>query len=222
MKILSNLGLFFLLLCQIGIASAEDLNITPHHDTTTGNWLIRLRALAVVPDEKSSSISIIGGRVSDISSTVVPELDFSYFFTKNIASELILATTRHSVKATRTALGPLDLGKVSLLPPTLTIQYHFFEPEHKVRPYVGAGINYTLFYHDDAGPVASSISYENSFGPVLQAGLNIGLNEHFSINFDVKKVYIDSDVHVRALDSSMKTHVDINPVLYAIGIGYHF
>jgi outer membrane protein len=121
---------------------------------------VRLRAISVVPDE-SATIQAIGGDVQ-ISSAYVPELDFTYFFTKNVAAELILATTKHDVKAISTAVGDIELANVWLLPPTLTLQYHF--DGEVVSPYIGAGVNYTLFYNIDNGPVADEVSYGNTLG----------------------------------------------------------
>ena len=86
--------------------------------TNFSKWQVRLRAIAVVPNE-SATIQTIGGDVQ-IFNAFVPELDFTYFFTKNIAAELILATTKHDVKAISTAAGNIPLGDVWLLPPTLT------------------------------------------------------------------------------------------------------
>lgn len=126
----------------------------------------------------------------------MPELDISYFFTENFAAELILGTTPHDVNAVGTALGDVDLGDVWLLPPTLTLQYHF-APRAAFRPYIGTGLNYTIFYGGDEGDVVD-MHYSNSLGFALQAGVDIPFNDDFFFNFDVKKVYIDSDVRVDA------------------------
>ena len=111
-----------------------------------GDWLVRLRAINVVPNEEAT-ITPIGGDV-DIDTSVVPELDITYFVQDNWALELILGVTPHDVMAVDTAAGDIDLGDVTLLPPTLTLQYHF-NPEGQYRPYVGAGVNYTHFIHED-------------------------------------------------------------------------
>lgn len=115
-------------------------------------WQVRVRGVGVVPDE-SAKIGVIGGDVN-ISNTLIPELDITYFFTKNISAELILGTTKHEVNTVGSDIsavgGPtsanVDLGSVYLLPPTLTAQYHFF-PDKVFNPYVGAGVNYTIFYN---------------------------------------------------------------------------
>ncbi|TPN84032.1 OmpW/AlkL family protein [Aquimarina algicola] len=184
-------------------------------------WQVRLRGLVVTPDE-SASIGGIGGDV-DISTAFVPELDFTYFFTKNWAAELILATANHDVEAISTAAGDIDLGDVWLLPPTLTLQYHF--NEGKFKPYVGAGINYTFFYSADEGPVADDIEYDNNVGFALQAGLDFALNDRWFLNADVKKLFLQTDVTINAtsaLGATVEADVDINPWLFGIGVGYKF
>lgn len=183
--------------------------------------LARLRAIGVLPSASSSTISLIGGEVTQISNQVVPELDFSYFVTPQIAVELILATARHSVEATNTALGSVDLGKVSVLPPTLTAQYHFNLDPH-FKPYIGAGINYTYFYNVNSGPVATDIHYGSSFGPALQVGADFAINDNWSINADVKKIWIKSNVTVYTPTAQLETNVHIDPWVVGLGIGYRF
>lgn len=184
-------------------------------------WLIRLRGIGVLPETSSSTISTIGGKVTHISNAVVPELDFSYFFTDHIAAELILATTHNSVEASNTVLGNVDLGKVWVLPPTLTLQYHFF-PQQKINPYVGVGVNYTHFYNITNGPGLSLTNYSDSYGAALQLGTDIAINENWSINLDVKQVFMSSNVHVNAGATQVSTKVTINPVIVGLGVGYRF
>lgn len=187
-----------------------------------GDWLFRLRAISVAPDE-SADITPIGGDV-DIDTSVVPEFDISYFFTDNIAAELILGVTPHDVTAVGTALGDVELGDVTLLPPTLTLQYHF-NPEGQVRPYVGAGLNYTLFFNEDlpSGSPLASIDYDPSFGGALQAGVDYALNERWFLNVDVKKVWINTDVTIDAGGLGVvNADVDINPVIFGVGVGMRY
>ncbi len=185
------------------------------------NWQIGVRALDVVPDAGSSPITGIGGNVTDISSEVVPELDINYYFTNYVSTELILGTTRNSVQATGTSVGAVNLGKVSLLPPTLTLLYHFL-PDSRIDPYLGAGVNYTHFYNANSGDVASAIYYSDSFGPALQAGFDVNINENWAINFDVKKVFISSNVTATVGGDNLTTNVKIDPMIYGLGLHYRF
>lgn len=182
-----------------------------------GPWMVRLRGLAVLPDE-SASVTPLGGDVA-IDDDYVPELDITYFVTDHIAAELVLGTTRHDV-TWQGAGASLPLGKVSLLPPTLLLQYHFL-PDERVRPYAGAGINYTIFYNEDApGGAVSSIDYDNSFGWALQAGVDVALGEGWFANLDVKKLFLNTDVSING--GAITADVDIDPWLVGAGIGYRF
>jgi len=182
-------------------------------------WMVRVRLLDVEPDDDSSTITVIGGK-AEVDDSIAVDVDFSYFFTDNIAAELTLTVSEHDVDAKNTAVGNIDLGDVKLLPPTLTLQYHLI-PDGKFRPYIGAGVNYTVFFDDDPGD-ARSIDYDNAFGFALQAGVDVGINEHWAINFDVKKIWLDTDVSVKALGTTVKTEVDIDPWLFGIGLAYRF
>lgn len=178
-------------------------------------WLVRVRIIDVVPEENSSTS--IGGAIT-VSDRIVPELDISYFWTDHFATELILATNSHNIGAVGTSLGDLDAGNVSLLPPTLLAQYHF-NPDGKLRPYVGAGINYTFFYDADAGDL-TSISYDDGFGYALQAGIDIGLNDNWAINADIKKIFLNTDASING--GAVTADVDIDPWIFGFGLAYRF
>ncbi len=195
-------------------------------------WQVRGRVITVMPDE-SADLSVAGAALGgdvDIDSSYVPELDITYFFTDKIAAELILGVTPHDVKATNVAAvggANVDLGDVTLLPPTLTLQYHF-KNDSKFTPYIGAGINYTLFFDENAGPVADDIDYDASFGGALQVGLDVDLDGKpggWLFNIDAKKIWINTDVTVdfsSALGATVKADVDINPLVVGVGFGYKF
>lgn len=194
-------------------------------------WQVRVRGLGVVPDE-NAKIGVIGGDVN-ISNTLIPELDITYFFTKNISAELILGTTKHEVNTVGSDIsavgGPtsanVDLGSVYLLPPTLTAQYHFF-PDKVFNPYVGAGVNYTIFYNEKAGSVVQAIDYKNTFGYAFQVGFDLMIDDIFFINADVKKLFLNPDVTVDASNLapglSIPADVKINPWLIGLGFGIKF
>ncbi|WP_452232680.1 OmpW/AlkL family protein [Lacinutrix sp. MEBiC02595] len=200
----------------ISTNAQENISI---EDTGFTKFQLRVRALAVVPNE-SANIEAIGGDVT-ITNDYVPELDLTYFFTKNIAAELILATTKHDVKAISTAAGDIPLGDVRLLPPTLTLQYHF--NGDMVHPYVGAGVNYTLFYDENSGPVADKVEYDNAFGFAFQLGFDFDITDKWFINLDAKYLLLNTDVTVNAttaLGATVGADVDINPFIAGVGIGY--
>ena len=183
-----------------------------------GDWLVRGRVINVAPDE-SATITPIGGDVS-IDTSIVPELDITYFVADQWAFELILGVTPHDVSAVGTGAGDIDLGDVTLLPPTLTLQYHF-NPDGDVRPYVGAGLNYTYFFNEDlpTGGIATSIDYDASFGYALQAGADFQVSDDWFLNVDVKWVDIDTDV---TINGAIAADVEIDPVIFGVGFGRRF
>jgi len=199
-------------------------NINAQENQSTDDyskWQVRLRLISVIPNE-SADIEAIGGDV-EISTAFVPELDFTYFFNKNWAAELILGTAKHDVEAVSTAAGDIDLGHVWLLPPTLTMQYHFYANDFK--PYLGAGVNYTIFYGVDEGPVADDVDYDSSFGLAFQGGIDYNLNDKWFLNLDAKYIFINTDATVdatTALGASVGADVDINPLVIGFGIGMKF
>lgn len=181
-----------------------------------GPWMVRGRILAVLPEEDLDHIDPSLGPGTDVSidDSVVPELDITYFLTPNIAAELILGTTPHDAEVTSPNV---DLGSVWLLPPTLTLQYHF-APEGRIRPYLGVGVNYTIFYGKDE-PSGTTVDYENGFGWALQAGVDIPIDDRWAINIDVKQIFLSTEVTV---NGAVKADVDINPLLVGVGVGYRF
>lgn len=195
------------------LAIAQD---APVDDSS--KWQFRLRGIVVTPDE-SADIEAIGGDV-DISTAVVPEFDISYFFDDNWSLELILATAKHDVEAIGTAAGDIDLGHVWLLPPTLTAQYHF--TGGNFVPYLGAGPNLTLFYGVDEGPIADDVDYDTAVGFALQGGFDFMLNDKWFLNFDVKKLFLNTTATVNAttaLGATVEADVDINPWIFGVGVG---
>lgn len=183
-----------------------------------GDFVVRLRGIGVLPDE-SSSISVIGGR-AEVTDTYVPEIDFTYFITPNFALELIAATNRHSITATGTSLGTVPVGRVWLLPPTLTVQYHPL-PRSRFSPYVGAGINYTFFYNEDAaGGAVNSLKLEDGFGWALQLGVDYYVTDRISLNLDVKKLFLSTEARLNG--GAIVAKVDLDPWIVGFGVGYRF
>lgn len=173
-----------------------------------GDWLGRARVININPDSSSSALNL------SASTETTLELDFTYFVTNNLGLELILATKKHDITA-----GATPIGSVALLPPTLTLQYHF-NPNGAFRPYVGAGLNYTRFY-DINLQAATATTERSSFGHSLQAGMDIPINNKFFFNIDLKKIYIDTDVKSTTTGATL-ANFKINPVVIGVGVGMKF
>jgi|APTNR8051073442_1049403.scaffolds.fasta_scaffold24943_2 outer membrane protein len=189
-----------------------------------GDLLIRLRAVVVQPEE-SGSADVIGGDLN-VSRSYMPEVDFSYFFTNNIALELIATVTKHDLEIKDSSVGDVDLGSTRVLPPTLLAQYHFFS-QHIISPYVGVGVNYTVFFDESDGdnPLVSSVDLDGNWGYAFQAGADLQIpDSNWVFNADVKKIYVDPDVKVKLStgDEIKGRNVDLDPWVFGVGIGYRF
>ena len=193
-----------------------------------GDILVRLRGIGVIPTDESGGIApdLLNAGLNP-QPAVVPELDFTYMATKNIGIELILATSPHDLEGTGAISGLGDGAETMLLPPTLLLQYHF-DTGGSFRPYIGAGINYTLAYAENAsrsleavlGP--TSVNAGDSIGWALQAGVDYDLSDTWFLNLDVKYIDIDLDVTLNSRGTIRTTEVGINPVVVGVGVGYRF
>ena len=177
-------------------------------------WLVRARAVHINPADKSDPVGGIGAADTiHVSEKTIPEVDISYFFTPNWAAELVLTyPQKHDV-----TLSGSNIGSFKHLPPTLTVQYHF-TPAAPVSPYVGAGVNYTRISSVDLLSGAGQLD-NSSVGLALQAGVDFKLDKNWSLNLDVKKVQIRSDVSVFGTQVST---LKIDPWLVGVGVGYRF
>ena len=194
---------------KVLIAAALGLLAAGQVAAQDGSWLVRARAVRVdMSNHDSTGLEL---KVEDKS---IPEVDVSYFFTKNVAAELIL-TVPQQFNAT---FKGGTLGTVKALPPTLTLQYHFTEFQG-FKPYVGAGVNYTKFTQPNLLNGAAGLD-DHSRGLAVQAGVDVPLTKQVSLNFDVKKVQIQSAVYD---SSNVKAGtLKLDPVLVGVGVGYRF
>ena len=177
-------------------------------------WLVRVRAVHIAPADKSDPVAGAGAadRIA-VSSKTIPEVDISYRLTPNFAAELVLTyPQKHTV-----TLDGASIGTFKHLPPTLMAQYRFASAS-PFTPYVGAGVNWTTISKvrllNDAGSLEHA-----SWGLALQAGIDYALDQHWSLNLDVKKVQIRSDVMIGGAKASA---VRIDPLLVGVGVGYRF
>jgi outer membrane protein len=185
-----------------------------------GTFMVRGRAIGVIPEDNSSSTTI-GGSVS-ATAQAGPEVDFSYFFTDSIAAELIAASTRHAIKANGTAIGTIDVGTTHVLPPALTLQYHFM-PHERFSPYVGAGIDAMFFFDTNpAGPTVQKLSFDNNVGAVIQAGFDYNFSGHWFANFDVKQIFLNTTAHLTTTLGPVTAKTALDPLVVGAGIGYRF
>jgi outer membrane protein len=147
--------------------------------------------------------------------------------TDHIGAELIVATTKH--KATgRGSIAAIDtVASTWVLPPTLTLQYHL-APTGKIRPYVGAGVNYTVFYAENASDAlegalgSTKVRMSDSAGYALQAGVDVDIGPRTFLNVDVKYIDIDTTARLTTAAGTNRVRVSIDPLVIGVGVGMRF
>ena len=173
-------------------------------------WMVRVRAVNIDMANKDAT-----GLGLTVSNKTIPEVDVTYFFNKNMAAELVLTVPqKQTVNSTVLAA---DIGTIKHLPPTLTLQYHF-DGSSDMKPYVGAGVNYTQITQVNLLSGGANIDSHN-WGTALQAGIEFPIDKNLSFNIDIKKVSIKTNVYVGGVDNGV---LKLNPTLIGVGLGYRF
>jgi outer membrane protein len=189
--------------------------IAAQAQSSSGNpWMVRVRAVDLLWANGQSG-SVVQGANVKAKDQIIPELDVSYFFTKNIAAELVL-TYPQSIQIDA---GGNKLGTIKALPPSLLLQYHFTD-FGAFKPYVGAGVNYTIFSsRNNLSGGAYSVD-SSSFGAVGQVGMDYMFDKNWGLNVDLKYATMSTNVTTAAgVDGGKLT---LNPWMPAVGVTYKF
>lgn len=207
-----------------GAASAADVlpYEAPVIQERQSPWQIRVRALGVVPMNKGYVNGIKNSGLG-YSKSITPELDITYYFTNNFAAELILGTTSAHVRAKKSlrTAGFRGLGSTWILPPTLTLQYHFTN-FGAFKPYIGAGVNYTVFYNQKSSGLGD-LDIDNEWGFAAQIGFDYMFDQHWGINFDVKKLWLRPDFSGKLKNGDhISGKAKLDPWLIGVGVTYRF
>lgn len=186
-------------------------------------WLIRVRALGILPDT-DTDVSINGAAVPsaglDIDDRYIPELDITYFLTRNIALELVLGISKHDVEGSGSLTG-VDVGDFYIIPPHLMLQYHF-DIGNGIKPYIGAGVNYSLIFNEGNAAGFNGLKIDNGFGFSLQAGVDIQVRDNWYLNVDVKKTWLNVDAKTNLGAVPVRADIDVDPWIVGVGLGYRF
>jgi outer membrane protein len=231
---------------------------------------IRLRATAVVPDTggldlfnsksaiagNNDTLTLIGvapypfgpvpGANSSVSWSVIPEVDVSYYLTKNFAIEAICCLSHHSVQGVG-IIRDAGVAKTWVFPPSLIFQYHFTN-FGAFQPYLGVGVNFTTYFGTTPqGNYFPLVNFNQalgtpyvpaqiirtyispSWGVVGQVGFDYMLNEHWGINVDLKRIQMEGGAQTQFFSPfaggtvvPTTAKVKINPWIVGAGVTYRF
>lgn len=219
-----------LLTAATGLALA--MATAPALAASAGDWILRGSLTQVRPDESNGGLSNNAGLTDlevEVEEGTALGLTAAYFVTDNIAIELLASTPfSHdlSVDSSTPNIGNPDIGEIKHLPPTLSVQYHF--DAGALRPYVGAGINYTLFFDESTDGEIEAVGFDDlelddSVGPAVQIGADYELGNGWLLNLDARYIDIDTEATLTGPGGArLKTDVDIDPYVFSLGVGYRF
>ena len=214
---------------------------TPLMAIEKGDILINARILNVAPDVDTNQVMAGGAALAEPAGIDVDDanslgVDITYMVTDNFGVELMLDTSsKHDITGTGNLSG-VDIGEINVLPPSLIAVWHFM-PKNNIRPYVGAGINYTIFFDGSTtneftstmdtvlggGVTSTDVSVDDAIGILLQAGLDIDINKDWYVSFDAKYIDMDTTAHIKVNGSkAAKVDFDVNPLVLGVGVGTKF
>ena len=218
----------------VAIAHAKGAAALP----TEGPWMVRLRLLSMSNADLSAPFTIggtsaatsvahandVGGtsipaNAIHVSDKVFPEVDVTYFITRQWSTELILTYPQdHAVSVA----GVGNIGTIRHLPPCLTVQYHYPIKKSRFTPYIGAGVNFTWITSSNLAAAGIPLDVSRtSFGLVTQIGVDYSLGKHLYLNFDYKHINLNPDLKIKATGAHL-SNVEVNPDLLSVGVGYRF
>lgn len=226
-------------LVVLGAAAIFSAMASPAISHEQGDWIVRVGTATVDPSESSSTITTaatgaLPGTSAGLDSDTQLGLNIAYMLTDNVAVELLAATPfSHTI----TAKGlnqylavdeSFNFADTKHLPPTLSVQYYFGDKTSALRPYVGVGINYTVFFEESlsgyskANLGASNLELDDSIGLAAQAGVDYMLNDKWLINASIWHMDIDTEATFDTALGKGKVDVDIDPWAYMLSVGYKF
>ncbi|MGL6124104.1 MAG: outer membrane protein OmpW [Shewanella sp.] len=199
------------------LAAGFSASVSAHQ---AGGIIVRAGVAVVAPNESSDPVAIFGE--FKVSNNTQVGLNFGYMLTDNIGIELLAATPfSHDV-----SLGGTKIAETKHLPPTLVLQYYFGDAQSTLRPYIGAGVNYTKFFDNkftnDLDGALTDLDMSDSWGLAAQVGLDYQVNKNWLVNGSVWYAKIDTDVKFNLGPDAVTIGTDIDPWVYMVSVGYTF
>jgi outer membrane protein len=232
---------------KLGVLAAAVMAAAPAAQAfEAGDFILRAGVAHVAPDDSSDSITVGGapilGAGVDAKVTVDANSQLgirgTYMFTSNLGIGLLASTPfKHDINGGGDLPGDLKLAETKHLPPTLTLQYFPMQSSSALQRYVGAGVNYTIFFEEKTtdslngaiNAASSELELDDSVGLALEAGVDYMLSENFGLNAAIWWADINTDATIKAYNGAGNLaaqtdefEVEIDPMVYMVGFTYKF
>lgn len=207
---------------------------TPAMAYEAGDILMRVGTATVAPESTSDDLNDLAGAQASANDNTQLGISGTYMITNNIGVEVLGATPFTHELTGKGGLAGADLGEVKHLPPTISAQYYPMEASSKLQPYVGAGLNITVFFDEEIGADVPGLGYEEieldeSIGLAVQAGVDYEINKDMFVNASVMYAKIGTTATLKdtggtagALGTETSVDYDLDPMVYRVNFGYKF
>jgi len=193
-----------------------------------GEFTVGVGAHVVSPKSKNGTLNSgaqtalgVTSNQIEVNSDTKPTLTFEYFIADNLGIEVLAALPfEHTAGVSG---DPTRYISTKVLPPTVSVQYHF--DLGAIKPFAGVGVNYTTFLSSTYGPVDTSggthtYSLKDSVGAAVHLGTDIALNDQTSLRLDARWIDISSDLKVSGLGKVAK--VELDPIVVGFAFVHKF
>jgi outer membrane protein len=213
-----------------------------------GDILVRAGVATVAPDDSSDGIAIpalaIGkmpGTRAEVDSDTQLGLTATYMLNSAWGVELLAATPfKHDITANLGGGVKVKAGDTKHLPPTLSLVWYPLGSASAIKPYIGAGLNYTTFFSegvngelealagdlaDVGGPLPMRLKLDDSWGFAAQIGVDVALTDRWHLNGSLRWIDIDTKATFSASGVGKVItvgNVEIDPWVYQVNLGYRF
>ena len=217
---------------KMAVAAAALACATGASAQSAGQWTAKFGFNQLTPKVESGDLTgpALPFTKAAVDRDIQPVLIFAYGLTNNISAAVALGTPyKHKIKGAGSIQGTGELGTVEALPPTLFMQYRFFEPTATFRPYIGLGATYAYFMKErgsgkltaltNPGGPATTFDIDNKFTYTGQVGLAVNLSEKWFVDATINKSRLRTDVH---FSTGQTQHMKLDPVAVVLAVGYKF
>ena len=191
-----------------------------------GDILVRVGAANVTPESKSDAIDQVSTAAVSANSNTQLGFSATYMLENNIGIELLAVTPfTHKIEGDG-AIDGTDIGEISHLPPTLSAQYYLLDANSSFQPYAGIGLNYTIFFDEDADSglagLYDDLDLDDSFGLAAQLGFDLAIGDDLFLNASVMYADINTKATLTGPAGELTVDYELDPIVYRLNVGFKF
>lgn len=199
---------------------------TPTMAYEAGDILMRVGTATVAPESTSDDVDQVAGAQASANDNTQLGISGTYMVTNNIGVEVLGATPFTHKLTGKGGLDGVNIGEVKHLPPTVSAQYYFMDSQSALQPYVGAGLNITVFFdekvHSDLNASYQKLDLDESVGLAVQAGIDYNINDEMFINASAMYAKIGTTATLEGTAGTLTVDYDLDPMVYRVNFGYKF